>query len=342
MKNSFTFLAFSVIILAAVSCHPTNLSDTQLGDWMQAAPIGSYPRSGSVCFVMGSIAYVGLGSNENIGGRGRLSDFWQFRVDSGWRQLQDFPGAPRSQAVGFSLGKYGYVGTGTDGINNFNDFYRYDIDSNQWRAKVPFPGGPRYDAVGFAVQGKGYIGTGLNVYWMNDFYQYDPQQDSWALTQGTAGGFSKRQGASTFVYKDKAYIVGGSNNRVMVKDFWRFDPSQPDPWYKLHAITNTDEGTFDDGYKDIERQNAVAFVNGDQAFLTTGTNGTMVTSTWAYDFVKDQWSSRTPFPRSPRFGAVGFTISGKSFLGTGDTGNRTTFDDFEQFLPTVAFNANDF
>ncbi len=89
-------------------------------------------------------------------------------------------------------------------------------------------------------------------------------------------------------------------------------------------------------------QNAFAFVNGDQAFLTKGTNGTMITSTWAYDFVSDQWSRRTPFPRQPRYGAVGFTISGKSFLGTGNTGSNATFDDFEQFLPTVPFNANDF
>lgn len=342
MKSPFDFLAVSAVILSVVSCHPTNLPDTQLGDWIQAAPIGAYPRSNSVCFVMGDIAYVGLGFNEHIGGKGRLSDFWQFRVDSGWRQLQDFPGAPRSNAVGFGLGNYGYVGTGTDGITNFNDFYRYDTAQNQWTAKAPFPGGVRYDAIGFSLQGKGYIGTGYNVYWLNDFYQYDPQQDSWAMTKGTAGNFSKRQGANVFVYQDRAYIVGGSNNNVQARDFWRFDPTQPDPWYRLHDITNTDEGTFDDGYKDIERQNAIVFVNGDKAYLTTGSNGTLVASTWAYDFAGDQWSSRTPFPRQPRSGAVGFTISGKSFLGTGSTGNTSTFDDFEQFLPGVPFNANDF
>jgi hypothetical protein len=83
-------------------------------------------------------------------------------------------------------------------------------------------------------------------------------------------------------------------------------------------------------------------VNGDQGYLATGTNGSMVSSTWAYDFAGDRWSQRTPFPRQPRFGAIGFTISGKSFLGTGNTGSNTTFDDFEQFLPDVPFNANDF
>jgi N-acetylneuraminic acid mutarotase len=342
MNTPFNFLTFSTIVLAAVACHPNNLPDTQLGDWVQAAPIGADPRSNSVSFVMGDKAYVGLGYNEHVGGLGRLTDFWSFTVSDGWRQLQDFPGAPRSHAAGFALGNYGYVGTGYDGFNTYSDFYQYDTAQNQWTKKASFPGGPRYDAVGFAVQEKGYIGTGYNVYWMNDFYQYDPQKDAWTATSGTSGNFSKRQGAMVFVYQNQAYIVGGGNNGTMVRDFWRFDPSQSSPWHQLNDITNTNQATFDDGYKDIERQNGVAFINGDQAFLTTGTNGTAVTSTWAYDFAADLWSQRTPYPRQPRSGAVAFTVSGKSYLGTGNTGSNSTFDDFEQFLPTVPFNANDF
>jgi hypothetical protein len=39
---------------------------------------------------------------------------------------------------------------------------------------------------------------------------------------------------------------------------------------------------------------------------------------------------------------VSFTIKGMSFLGTGFSGNNATFDDFDQFLPDVAFNPNDY
>lgn len=342
MKNYPYFSAFSVILLSVFSCRPASIPDTQLGDWTEAAPIGAYPRSNSTCFVIGDSAYVGLGYNESIGGSGRLHDFWRFCIDSGWKQLQDFPGTPRSGAAGFSLGNYGYAGTGYDGVNTYSDFYQYDPALNQWTAKASYPGGPRYDAVGFGIQGKGYIGTGYNIYWLNDFYQYDPLKDQWQLTEGTSGNFSKRRAAVAFIYQDKAYIVTGSNSGGMVRDFWMFDPSQPEAWKQLNNITNTNTGTFDDGYTDIEREYATAFVNGDQAFLSTGRNGTMQTSTWAYDFSRDLWSRRSAWPRAPRFGAVSFTVRGKSFLGSGNTGSNTTFDDFDQFLPTVAFNANDY
>jgi N-acetylneuraminic acid mutarotase len=326
--------------LTALSCHKTGLPDVQDGNWLDAAPIGSYPRSSASCFVIGDSAYIGLGYNETVGGLGRLADFWRFCLDSGWQQVADFPGHARSNAVGFSLGNYGYVGTGYDGVNPYSDFYQYDPLHNQWIPKASFPGVARYDATGFGLLGKGYIGTGFSIYWLSDFYQYDPITDTWARTAGTAGPFSKRRGAVSFVYNNRAYIVTGSSSGGMVKDFWSFDPSQPDPWLQLRDIVNTNNGSFDDGYTDIERQNAVAFVNGAQAFLTTGQNGSLLSSTWRYDFVNDLWSRRTPFPRTPRFGAVAFTIHGESFVGTGNTGN-STLDDFLQFIPDKPYIPND-
>ena len=340
-KSPVNFL-FTSLVFSLFACHPTNVPDTQLGDWIAKASIGDPPRGNAALFVISTDAYVGLGYNQSIGNTGRLQDLWRFSVDSGWQQMADFPGAPRSNAAAFSIGSYGYVGTGYDGVNVYSDFYQYDPVANVWTKKADFPGTPRYDAVGFSVKGKGYIGTGINVNWMNDFYQYDPAQDKWSLTPGTSGNFSKRQGAVAFVYKDQAYIVTGLNSGGMVRDFWRFDPSQNPAWYQLHNITNTDVGTFDDGYTDIERQNATAFVNNDQAFLTTGMNGSMVASTWAYDFASDRWSRRTPWPRAPRSGAVSFTVSGHSYVGTGMNGNNGTFDDLDEFVPTQAYNSNDY
>lgn len=344
MKTPSTTFSLSVIafcLIIVYSCKPAEIPDTQLGNWVQAASIGSYPRSNAVCFVIGDHAYVGLGYNETIAQPGRLTDFWTFCVDSGWTQIQSFPGAPRSNAAGFSIGNYGYVGTGWDSYTVFSDFWQYDPAANVWTRKADYAGGPRYDAVGFAVQGKGYIGTGFNNYWLNDFYQYDPAQDRWSVTPGTSGNFSKRRAAVAFVYKDQAYIVTGSNSGGMVRDFWRFDPSQQAAWHQLADITNTDEGTFDDGYTDIEREYATIFVNGSQAFLSTGTNASMVTSTWAYDIPSDRWSRRTAWQRAARSGAVSFSVSDQSYLGAGSTGT-STLDDFDQFQPAMAFNSNDF
>lgn len=337
----FFLCVFIVLLFTRSSCHKVGLSWAQDGNWVQSAAIGLYPRGYASSFVIGDVAYVGLGMNESIGGKGRLTDFWAFSLDSGWRQKADFPGPARSNAAAFSMDGYGYVGTGTDGINAFHDFYRYDPVANTWTVRDSFPGGSRYDAIGFGLKGKGYIGTGFNIYWMNDFYQYDPQSDTWARTPGTAGNFSKRKGAVSFVYHDTAYIIGGSVSGGMARDAWAFDPSLKIPWIPLHNITNTDPGSFDDGYTDLQREYASAFVNGNHAYLVLGRNGTLITSTWEYDFVQDTWSRRTAYPRQPRFGAVAFTVSGQSFIGTGSSGSNTTFDDFNRFVPDQAFNPND-
>src|SRR5260370_25161781 len=97
------------------SCNKAKLSWVQDGNWLQAAPIGAYPRGNSSSFVIGATAYVGLGFNESIGGpsNGRLTDFLSFSLDSGWQHKPDFPRPARSNPVAFSLGDSGHIGTGT-------------------------------------------------------------------------------------------------------------------------------------------------------------------------------------------------------------------------------------
>jgi hypothetical protein len=46
--------------------------------------------------------------------------------------------------------------------------------------------------------------------------------------------------------------------------------------------------------------------------------------------------------RSPRFGAVGFVVRGRAFLGTGTTGiNSTGFSNFDEWQPDAPYNPND-
>jgi hypothetical protein len=342
---TLAIMAPVILFLPAASCHKTGLPYTQSGNWIQSAQIGSYPRSNAVSFVIGDNAYVGTGYNPQVSNGGRLNDFWRFRTDSGWRQMQSLPGSPRSNAVGFGLGSHGYVGTGlgADGITMYNDFYQYDAALNQWTQKSSFPGGTRCDAVGFGLQGKGYIGTGFSSFWLNDFYQYDTLSDTWSLTIGTAGEFSKRRGATSFVYHNKAYIVTGSGSGSLARDFWSFDPSQSSPWVRLGDIVPDNTAAKDDQYSDLQRQFAVSFVNGDSAYLTLGQNlgSGPVPSTWVYDFAHDQWAQRTPYHRQPRFSAVAFTVKGRSFVGTGNTGNSGVLDDFDEFVPYQPYNVND-
>src|ERR1700675_578988 len=93
-----------------------------------------------------------------------------------WTQKADFGGTARYDAVGFSIGSKGHIGTGYDGSDK-NDFWEYDPSANTWTQKADFGGTARALAVGFSIGSKGYIGTG-NSY-TKDFWEYDPDINTW-------------------------------------------------------------------------------------------------------------------------------------------------------------------
>lgn len=71
-----------------------------------------------------------------------------------WVGLSDFDGIPRTDAVGFSIGNKGYIGTGYDGDERRVDFWEYDITRNTWTQKADLPGVARNGAIGFGIRKK--------------------------------------------------------------------------------------------------------------------------------------------------------------------------------------------
>ena len=145
--------------------------------------------------------------------------------------------------------------------------------------------------------------------------------------------------AVAFVYNNKGYICTGTNNGTAVNDFWSYDPSTS-AWTELRQIANISADSYDDNYTDIIRSNAAAFVIGDKAYITTGENGSLLSSTWEYDFSTDLWTSKTAFEGSPRTGAVAFSVTSGGYVTTGRS-STLPFDDLRQFFPDQAYNAND-
>src|SRR5437868_3254404 len=89
--------------------------------------------------------------------------------------------APRSDAVAFSIGNKGYIGTGDDVSGVKKDFWEYDPSSNTWIQKADCEGNGRWLAVGFSIENKGYIGTGADSIfgYKRDFWEYDPLTNTW-------------------------------------------------------------------------------------------------------------------------------------------------------------------
>ena len=330
-KYSFSQWALlSISLISIMGCTKSSDSSTDIiGNWVTIGDIDGDARSEAVTFTVGSKAYIATGTTSTD----RFNDLWEYDLNlKYWVQKASLPAATRSSAVAFSINDKGYIGTGYDGTNYLNDFWQYDPSVNQWTQKASFEGAGRYDAVAFSLNGKGYICSGFDGNYLKDLWEYDPSADSW--TQKASLGGNKRSAAMSFVLNGKAYVCSGNNNGTALNDLWMYDQSS-DSWTQKRKISNVSDSTYDDDYTSIVRYNGVAFVMNSKAYLTTGENGSMQSTTWEYDDTKDLWTQKTSFEASARTGACAFTLSDRGFVLTGRSGS-SSYDDMYEFHPNDA------
>lgn len=208
-----------------------------------------------------------------------------------WVVRSEFDGGPRGYTANFVIGNKGYVCCGWNGNKARRaELYEYDPTTSQgmgsWRRLTDFPGTARSQAVGFSVAGKGYVGTGWDgdTKVMRDFYEYNPANNSWrrvATLPDGQDGARERYGAIAFSLwegdKEYGYIgtgYTGGDEKLTLKDFWRFDPAAGDSgrWEQVQ------------GFGGSKREGAVAFVINNKAYICTGKNSSMtVPDIWEFD-----------------------------------------------------------
>jgi len=232
-----------------------------------------------------------------------------------WVELSDFDGLPRSDAVGFSIGTKGYIGTGYDGDERLNDFWEYDVANNSWTQKADFPGVARNSAIGFGTDTKGYIGTGYDgKNKLNDFWEFDPLTNKWTRKADFAG--SARYSAVAMAINNKGYLGTGYDGTYL-KDFWEYDPSA-DTWTQKNSIGGS------------KRRDAACFVIDGKGYILTGVdNGTYESDVWEYDPTTGIWTKKRVISGATDedydddytgivgIYKVGFSLNGKGYLATG-------------------------
>jgi hypothetical protein len=150
-----------------------------------------------------------------------------------WKQLPEFPGGGRRNAVGFWIGDNFYTGLGDgvlDGnpqvIGMLNDFYEYGAVSNTWTKKADFPGTRRSYPLNFSIGGKGYVGFGVSsactpfcgpVYF-NDLWEYNPATNAWTLVKT----YPDISGSHAQAHEIGGKIYAGFNNSATL---YAFDPA---------------------------------------------------------------------------------------------------------------------
>ncbi len=169
-----------------------------------------------------------------------------------------------------------------------------------WSNVVEFAGTARTHAASFVIGNKGYLGTGTFsagcLCYMNDFWSYDPQNDSWEQLADFPG--TKRYYAMGFSVGGKGYIIGGYTPGGTSRELWEYDPTLKQWTQKNNFLSY------------VSSQYGKVITINDKAYLQDG-NGF-----YEYNAAQDQWNSLTYFPgtsASLPYPIISFAINGKGY-----------------------------
>jgi N-acetylneuraminic acid mutarotase len=264
-------LANGVLLQYPISCWAFNPAGS---GWTVIAPFPGIPRERAVSFSINGKGYVGTGYNraQDSVAYIQLKDFWEYDPAANqWRQLSDFGGGARYNAVGFADTQYGYVGTGYDGIYH-GDFWRYNPADDSWKQIATYPGTKRQQATIVPIDGKFYLMSGYNNNsYVLDTWKFDPtapENDAWTnvtplATDAQYANFKiavSRYDAVGFGLNGMGYIatgISGSTSNAV----YQYNPADLGTWTKMTP------------YERAPRSQAVAFVLGGIPYLGTGLNG---------------------------------------------------------------------
>ena len=304
-------------IVPAANEKMTNNLARLIPDWHQISVPTTYGRKWAIGFSIGSEGYIGGGEGFPPGASAQftLQDFWQYDpATNTWTQEANIPYGVRSAAT-FVLGTQGYVVSGyheppagTSDVPGFiyHTAY-YDQASNSWNFKKDFPGEPRYAAVGTTIGGMGYIGTGngkSNA--LNDWWQYNSATDTWTQKSPVPGGW--RNNAVAFSANNIGYVCSGWSQYYNGNDMWEY-LSVLNRWVRatdLPAIGRAEATGFNWGQGGM-------VIGGN----SSGSSPTALNDVWSFDPSASQWTQHPNIPGNGRGGAVGFSINGTPYIGTG-------------------------
>jgi len=237
--------------------------DQSTNIWTKKADFPGNSGYDMVSFSIGTKGYVGTGGYMNV--NDSTNEFWEYDpAKDTWNQKASIPKtAGIYDAVGFSIGTKGYIGTGLNIIKNSytNEFWEWDQITNRWTQRADFAGPVRQNAIGLSIGNKGYIGTGMKLedgelipyVRYKDFWEWDQANNAW--TQKADIGGSERSGAVGFSIGNKGYIGAGFISPLTyLMDFWEWDQA-----------TNTWKQEAD--YEGFGAYSAIGFSAGDKGYL---------------------------------------------------------------------------
>ena len=258
-----------------------------------------------------------------------------------WTQLQDFPTSAggRTLSSSFVINNQVFYVAGLSGTGPKSENWAYNTLSNSWEQKIIPQFLSRWNAVAFVINGKGYFGSGNlapskvgTPIAANDFYEYDPVQDTWTIKN--AIGPTGRYGAVGFSINNKGYVGLGANSTIshlpfnyigsLVKDILEYDPISG-LW--TNSVPNTG------AYGAI---NAQVFIIKAKAYISGGfvpvsdidpalnNDGVTIRNTKEFDPSNGILVSKGAMPAAGRHYAVAFSALDRGYIVGGNFAPATT------------------
>ncbi len=226
-----------------------------------------------------------------------------------WIQRDSVNGPPRSSCAGFVLFGEAFIIGGLDQIEFKRKMYSYDTEQDDWDAELSLGGENgaglnRGSAIGFSTAGKGYIGLGQGntSAFLSDFWEYDPESESWTQKADFIG--TARRQAVAFSIDSMGYVGTGQDINGFTNDFYQYNP-----------LTNTWVQIADFGGS--PRKGAVGFTMGGQGYVGTGDTGVFVNDFWQFQPSTGTWHQKADFPGNARTGASGWGLFPTAFIACG-------------------------
>lgn len=301
-------------------------------NWTQVASMGE-STYGAVSFSINNKGYVTTGQTTSV----TRKSTWEYNpITDTWSQKADFAGGNRRVAAGFSIGDYGYVGTGRDdstptGVLH-NDFWKYDPVTNTWIQITDYPAGNRESVIAFSIDGFAYVGLGLAGSRKTEFYKFDPSTNSWTPLQNI-NYYYHLYGTCSFVLNGKGYLATGSiynpatGSGINTHAVFMYDPAN-DTWLPKNNFSGA------------ARANGIGFTVANNGYIGLGFSGTFLNDIWRYNDGADSWTQVDNFTPGGRIYPSTFTLNDKVYIGNGRDFNYTvvnTFFKWEPSLSTIEF-----
>ncbi len=201
--------------------------------------------------------------------------------------------------------------------------YSLNVSAQTWtqQASLPANADGRNHGVAFSIGNFGYLTTGgSSQFYYNDFYRYDPSNDTWTALNPFPGG--ARSFSIGVENNGKGYLgFGLTPQGGYLADLWSYDP-----------VTN--QWTQLANFPGQARIHPAMLATEDKIFVGCGGASTgNLRDWWEYDIPTNSWSQKPNFPGVDRHHPYQFSIDNQAYVGFGH-GNGI-FRDMYRYDPTT-------